>query len=172
MEPVEIEKQKVKELRHAIDELFSLLYYREHDDEQMDIETLRFEIADDLDFMETVYDDEREEIMRLIDEMIHATSKEVLPRINYQLYVRLQLLEARIDALPFSLLDQTYEEEREEIVKDSQSGNDYGANDANKVATNSVSGISRINKIDVSNVSAVINNISRINKIDVSRIKA
>ncbi len=160
MEPIEIEKQIIKELQNAIDELFSILY-NGHDDE-IDVEVLRFEISDTLDFMEheVVSNEEKEEILRLIENAIeNAADTKELSKIYYQLHTRLQLLETRVDALAFSLLD-LYEEEKEDDVNE------------NKVTNNDVSDIiSRIIKIDVSRININVNDvISRINKIDVSSV--
>ncbi len=137
MEPIEIEREKIEELRYIIDQIFN------NDHDEIDIEMLRFDISDILDFMDIIDNDEREEILRLIDEMM--INKEA--KIYYQLHVRLQLLETRVNALTLGLLldshdsYDSYEEEKEDNVVNENKAN-IGVNDI----------ASKINKIGVSSI--------------------
>ncbi len=89
------DREKVKELKWIIDELFSL-YWKEDEDDDFDAEFLIFEIKDVLDFME---DDcvEKEEILKLV-RMAAEASREEIPKIFYQLHTQVEKLETCIAA--------------------------------------------------------------------------
>jgi hypothetical protein len=84
MEPIEIEL-KIEELRSAIDELFSQLYWVDTDDTDMynaDIETL--EVKDSLDFLEDECRTQINQIKELVEQMIKV-SRDLLPGIMYKI---------------------------------------------------------------------------------------
>jgi predicted membrane chloride channel (bestrophin family) len=82
------ELKEIRELRELIDELFVTLYYDDEVD-PMDVVTLRFAIADTLDYTLDC-PDIKDELLNLIDKMIESTkmveSTKEMPKINYVIH--------------------------------------------------------------------------------------
>ena len=110
MEPIEIEL-KIEELRSAIDELFSQLYWVDTDDTDMynaDIETL--EVKDSLDFLEDECRTQINQIKELVEQMIKV-SRDLLPGIMYKIDQRLAELATCLKNTATNTTDKSIAEE-------------------------------------------------------------
>jgi len=149
MEPIEIEL-KIEELRSAIDELFSLLYWKDSTDvlDMHDVYIKKLQIEDSLDFLEES-ECKTQEIRELVKQMLNNIN---LPKILYKIDRELEnLFECLKNVSNTSTTNATTGAATDNVERPIKI-------DVNKIDVNKID----VNKIDVNKID--------VNKIDVNKI--